>query len=216
LKQPSSPLSISRDEIRAIYAQGEDAVMALAERLVTRITALETRVEALENQKSKDSQNSSKPPSGDGFGKRTKSLRTKSGRQSGGQDDHPGSTLAWQEAVDQVIIHPVVNCSGCGASLEAVEVLNLNCRQVHDLPPLQLVIREHQSEEKCCPEYGVPNQGAFPADVNSVVQYGSELKGLMVYLMEGQLLPSKRYGVHTSPPRAVFHPRKIASKRLSP
>jgi len=86
----------------------------------------------------------------------------------------------------------VTNCLGCGASLAAVEVLNLNCRQVHDLPPLQLVVREHQSEEKCCPECGLLNQGTFPADINSVVQYGSELKGLMVYLMEGQLLPSER------------------------
>jgi len=32
-----------------------------------------------------------------------------------------------------------------------------------------------------------------------------------------QYLPTVlTYGVHTSPPRAVFHPRKIASKRLSP
>lgn len=192
MKQSSLRLSISRDEIRAIYAQGEDAVIALAESWVERISALETRVEALENQKSKDSQNSSKPPSGDGFGKRTKSLGTKSGRQSGGQPDHPGSTLAWREEVDQVITHPVINCLGCGASLAAVEVLNLNCRQGHDLPPMQLVVAEHQSEEKCCPECGVLNQGTFPADVNSVVQYGSELKGLMVYLMEGQLLPSGR------------------------
>jgi transposase len=192
LKQPTPKLSISRDEICAIYAQGEDAVIAWVESLVARTHVLETRVEALEHQKSKDSQNSSKPPSGDGFGKRTKSLRTKSGRPSGGQTDHPGSTLAWREAVDQVITHPVVNCSGCGASLEAVEVVSLNCRQVHDLPPLQLVVTEHQSEEKCCPDCGVLNQGRFPADVNSVVQYGCELKGLMVYLMEGQLLPSER------------------------
>ena len=111
-----------------------------------------------------------KPSSGDGFGKRTKSLRTKSGRQSGGQPDHPGSTLAWREAVDQVITHPVVKCSVYGASLEAVEVVSLNCRQVHDLPPLQLVVAEHPSEEKCCPECGVLNQCRFPADVNSVVQ----------------------------------------------
>lgn len=194
MKQPSQPLSLNRAEIRAIYAQGEEAVIALVESLVARINALEARVEALENQKSRDSQNSSKPPSGDGFGKRTKSLRTKSGRQSGGQVDHPGSTLEWREEVDQIITHPVVDCSGCGASLAAVEVLNLNCRQVHNLPPIQLVVHEHQSEEKCCPHCGVLNQGAFPADVNSVVQYGSDLKGLMVYLMEGQLLPSQRVG----------------------
>jgi transposase len=36
------------------------------------------------------------------------------------------------------------------------------------------------------------NQGKLPAFVNSLVQYGPGLKGLMVYLMEGQLLPSER------------------------
>jgi transposase len=192
LKQAPQKLIISKDEILACYAQGEEAVIVLVESLVTRINALETRIEVLENQKSKDSKNSSKPPSGDGFAKRTKSLRTKSGRKSGGQKDHPGSTLEWCEEVDEVFIHPVVDCTSCGASLENVEVLNLRCHQVHELPPIKLVVHEHQAEEKCCPNCGVLNQGKLPAFVNSLVQYGPGLKGLMVYLMEGQLLPSER------------------------
>ena len=61
LKQTSQKLSISKDEIRACYAQGEEAVIALVESLVERINALEARIEVLENQKSKDSKNSSKP-----------------------------------------------------------------------------------------------------------------------------------------------------------
>jgi transposase len=61
--KPSTRLSISRDEIRAIYAQGEEAVIELVEGLVARINALEDRVDALENQLSKTSRNSSKPPS---------------------------------------------------------------------------------------------------------------------------------------------------------
>ena len=192
MKQASQKITISKDEIRACYAQGEGAVIALVESLVERINALEARIEALENQKSKDSKNSSKPPSGDGFAKRTKSLRTKSGRKSGGQKDHPGSTLEWQEEVDEIFVHPVLDCTSCGTSLEFVEVLNLRCSQVHDLPPIKLVVHEHQAEEKCCPNCGVMNQGKLPAFVNSLVQYGPGLKGLMVYLMEGQLLPSDR------------------------
>ena len=192
LKQAPQKLTISKDEILACYAQGEEAVIALVESLVARINALEKRIEVLENQKSKDSKNSSKPPSGDGFAKRTKSLRTKSGRKSGGQKDHPGSTLEWCEEVDEVFVYPVVGCKSCGASLENVEVLNLRCSQVHELPPIKLVVHEHQAEEKCCPKCGVLNQGKLPAFVNSLVQYGPGLKGLMVYLMEGQLLPSER------------------------
>jgi transposase len=160
--------------------------------LLERSRQLEERIEALENQRQKDSRNSSKPPSSDGFGKRTQSLRKKSERKSGGQKGHPGNTLQWSEVVDEVVVHRVMQCEECGASLADTAVENLSLRQVHDLPPLQLIVWEHQAEEKCCKCCGVLNQATFPADVNSVVQYGSGVKGLMVYLMEGQLLPSKR------------------------
>ncbi len=183
---------ISREEICATYAQGEEAVIALVEALLEKIGQLEARIELLENQRKKDSRNSSKPPSSDGFGKRTKSLRQKSERNTGGQLDHPGSTLAWSESVDEVVGHRVVECEACGVSLSDAGVLHWDSRQVHDLPPLQLIVTEHQAEVKCCPGCGVLNRAAFPADVNSVVQYGSGIKGLMVYLMEGQLLPSER------------------------
>ncbi|MGV0028158.1 DUF6444 domain-containing protein [Phormidesmis priestleyi] len=86
-------LAISRGEIRAVYAQGEDAVIGLAEGLLQRIAKLEERVEQLENQVGKNSRNSSKPPSSDGFKPKPKSLRERSKRSSGGQTGHPGQTL---------------------------------------------------------------------------------------------------------------------------
>lgn len=55
--------------------------------------ALNERVKSLESQVNKNSNNSSKPPSSDGFKKKTKSLRTKSGKRPGGQEGHEGSTL---------------------------------------------------------------------------------------------------------------------------
>ena|GEM_PF-3685944 len=51
MKQASQKLSISKDEIRACYAQGELAVIALVESLVARINALEARIEVLEIRK---------------------------------------------------------------------------------------------------------------------------------------------------------------------
>ncbi len=81
MKESPPKQRISREEIRGIYQQGEEAVIALVEGLLHKIEQLEERLEVLENQAKKDSQNSSKPPSSDGFGKRTKSLRGKSERQ---------------------------------------------------------------------------------------------------------------------------------------
>lgn len=184
--------NISEAEIRAVYQAGEDAVVALVQALLERTMALENRLKEVENQLKKDSRNSSKPPSGDGFKKRTKSLRKKSDRPSGGQKGHPGSTLEWSETVDEVVVHPVNECQGCGQSLASVVAIEHEVRQVHELPPLQLEVIEHQAEVKCCPQCETVSRGEFPADVNSVVQYGSGLRGLMVYLMAAQLLPSER------------------------
>lgn len=192
MSQPNPSKPVSREKIRAVYAEGEDAVIALVEGLLERIGHLENRLEVLENQRKKDSRNSSKPPSGDGFAKRTQSLRKKGERASGGQRGHEGNTLEWSEQVDEVVTHRVMQCQECGQGLDDVAVESWVLRQVHDLPPLRLMVSEHQAEEKRCPCCGVLNQGVFPREVNSVVQYGSGVKGLMVYLMAGQLLPSLR------------------------
>lgn len=183
---------LNREEIREIYQAGEAATIALVEELLEQIKQLEERVEKLENQQHKNSHNSSKPPSADGLSKRTKSLRVKSERPSGGQKGHPGSTLEWSDVIDAVHKHPVKECTQCGQSLADVNVLEWELRQVRDLPPLKLVVHEHQGEVKCCPVCGWINRGEFPIGVNSRVQYGAGVKGLIVYLMEGQLLPSER------------------------
>jgi transposase len=192
LSDPTPKQAIRPDEIRAIYAQGEDAVIALVEGLWQRIAFLEERVEGLENQCRKNSRNSSKPPSSDGFKPRTKSLRSKSERHSGGQTGHPGNTLEWSSQVDRVELHRVAACEACGASLADIAVEAWDARQVQDLAPIRLTVTEHQAEVKCCPHCQTMNRGEFPTQVNSVVQYGASLKGLIVYLLDYQLLPSAR------------------------
>jgi transposase len=117
LSQREAKLNLRFADTRAVYQEGEEAVVLLVKSLLARIERIEARLDQLENQQKKDSRNSSKPPSGDGFKKRTKSLRQKSKRPSGGQKGHPGSTLEWCEAVDEVVKHPVDTCESCGASL---------------------------------------------------------------------------------------------------
>jgi transposase len=190
-KSPRELISL-REEIRAVYARGEEAVIELVEGLVEKLGKLEERVEALEGKDKKNSSNSSKPPSGDGFGKKTKSLRTKSQKKTGGQIDHPGSTLEWSSEVDVVVEHKVEECHECGASLATEPVQIVWARQVYDIPPIELLVYEHRAEVKNCPHCGVENQAEFSPFANSVVQYGPRLKSMMMYLMEGQLLPSAR------------------------
>jgi len=175
--------TLTEADVRSIYHEGEDAVVALFNSLVEHIEHLETRLSELENRLSKDSHNSNKPPSGDGFAKRTKSLRGKSGRKSGGQKGHPGSTLSWSETVDAVVIHPVNECQACGASLTEVAAIEYELSQVHELPPLALQVIEHQAEVKYCEYCQTLSRGEFPRDVTNAVQYGSSLKGLMVWTL---------------------------------
>ena len=158
------------------------------------IARLSARVQALEDELSKNSHNSGKPPSSDGLKKKPapKSLRKKGKRKSGGQPGHDGHTLAMVPDPDHIVPHPVVSCPHCANDLSAVEVTGIEKRQVFDAPPLKLEVTQHQAEVKCCPDCGECIKGVFPAEVTQPVQYGPRLKAQAVYLNVYQLLPWAR------------------------
>ena len=71
------------------------------------IKELQETIRELQRQLNQNSQNSSKPPSSDGFNKPSpKSLRQKSGRKQGGQKGHPGSHMAIPHEPDEYSKHP--------------------------------------------------------------------------------------------------------------
>ena len=192
---------LSREEILAIYESGPEAVVALVQRLlaqqaelVQQVQTLTARVQELESRLNKDSHNSHQPPSSDGLAKlpRRRSRRQRSGKASGGQPGHPGTTLMQVEHPDQVVTHQAAACQQCGASLETARVVARERRQVFELPPIRPVVIEHQVLHQCCPKCQQVTAGAFPLDVTQPVQYGPELKALAVYLHEYQHLPLER------------------------
>jgi transposase len=183
---------LTRDEILAVYAAGPEAVVALVEQLQGQLLALTERVAALEARLAKDSHNSHQPPASDGLARKTRSLRQKSGKKSGGQPGHPGSTLRWSEHPERIVTHAPDGCAQCGTPLAEAAERGSERRQVVDLPPLRLEVTEHRALQRVCPHCQATTQATFPPFVTQSVQYGPGIKALAVYLNQYQLLPWER------------------------
>lgn len=173
-----------------------EATIASLQQVITtqqaEIAQLREALARLEGQRAKDSHNSSKPPATDGFKRKTKSLRERSGQAPGGQSGHPGQTLALVETPDVVVVCRPPTCAHCQASLEGVTAQQRERRQVQDLPPIRLQVTEYQAEQLTCPQCQQVTRGAFPEAVKAPTQYGPQLKGFWLYLLYGQFLPFQR------------------------
>ena len=86
---------------------------ATIEELTEKLAKAEARIAELEEQLHKDSHNSSKPPSSDGYKKPApKSLRKKSGKKAGGQKGHKGHHMALDNPDQVERIYPK-HCANC-------------------------------------------------------------------------------------------------------
>jgi transposase len=166
-----------REQIAALVAQNAD---------------LAARVQELEARLAKDSHNSGKPPSSDGLGRKTKSLRRRSGKKPGGQIGHRGETLRLVATPDAVVEHRPSACATCQAPLDEAAVLLRERRQVLDLPRVRLTVTEHQALHVRCAACQAVSVGAFPAEAPSRAQYGPRLRAFAVYLVQQQFVPYGR------------------------
>lgn len=169
-----------------------DDLVALVTAQAGEIERLKARVVELEARLKTNSKNSSRPPSSDGLAKSSpKSLRRKSGRKRGGQEGHPGSTLAQVADPQHEIRYEPGACGGCGADVADAPEVGMERRQVFDLPPIMVEVTEHQLIARRC-RCGQVCRGVAPDGVTAPVQYGSRISAIIVYLYMGQFLSKKR------------------------
>ena len=136
------------------------------------IAALLERVEELERRLGLNSSNSGKPPASAGFKKpsRVNNQREKTGRKSGGQAGHEGTTLRQVATPDQVIDYCPPVCLGCGGALGVEQVTGHQKRQVFDLPQPVVQVTEHRAHRCWCPACGTETQATFPEEGTATAQ----------------------------------------------
>jgi transposase len=171
----------------------ETQLAALLERIAAleaEVLHLKTENEELRRRLGLNSENSHKPPSSDGY--RKKSVRPglpKDGKKAvGGQKGHKGKTLRQVEKPGKVELHLPKTYSICGRNIAVEEEYQeIGQRQVFDLPDPQLEVIEHRlCAVECC---GQVQNGAYPVHVKSSVQYGPGVRALVTKLSVNHKMP---------------------------
>jgi len=208
-------IELLKEQLRQ-SSEREQSLLAQIEKQSVQITHLSDRLSAFESEVSelkaenaelrerlsrdehpaKDSHNSSIPPSKESIKaqvvRRTRSLRTPSGRPSGGQKGHKGTTLLMTPTPDETQIHTPDYCTCCGKSLADIQGKEAEVRQSIDIPlPIYPIITNHVSMGKKC-DCGHLNRGSFPLYVKPGVSYGVNIHALVAYLSTLQFIPFKR------------------------
>ncbi|BBI17475.1 IS66 family transposase [Neochlamydia sp. S13] len=193
---------------------------AQIQQLQAHIQQQQDRISSLEDQLTKNSSNSSKPPSSDGLKRKPKSQRRPSGKKPGAQQGHVGKDLLQVEKPDFLVIHTPTMCQTCQTTLSEIKGACVERRQVFEIPPSKCEVTEHRVEEKKCPCCGKNSKGIFPENVRGPVQYGERVQALAAYFADQHFIPVDRvceifedvFDVTLSPGTCVNIDKKLFEK----
>jgi transposase len=180
---------MTREEATALVYGNPEAAVDLILQLVATVESLTARVEEWERKialLTRDSCNSSKPPSSDGPAAKPRPRRPKKSkkRNPGGQPGHKGANrdLIPTEEVDEVIPVFPQACDRCGAILsrDPDQPTGKYWRhQVIDIPLLKREVTEYQLQCTRC-SCGAENWGTIPQTARS--GFGPRLTAFLAHL----------------------------------
>ena len=136
----------------------------------------------------KNSSNSLKPSSTNGYKKVIQNNRVKSGRKPGREKGHKRSAPTVTKNPDKIVkVSKVATCT-CGCKTVEQERIS------RDLISIKVITHTTQyvgmkTKCPCCNKEYLPN---FPTNVNSIVNYDEEMKALIVYLNTYCNLPNQK------------------------
>ena len=193
------PLDAARDALIAVQGQLISMLAARNVAMAERIAELEDRLARLERAASRNSGNSSLPPSMDDQPGRTpppgKPQRGKRGKRNPGkQPGAPGSYLAWSENPGRTVPHYPRGACACGADLAGAADLGVAAsHQEVEIPEMTAQVIQHDLYEVAC-RCGRVHQAPVPAGAGApgTVTYGISLQAWCVYLLAAHAIPVHR------------------------
>lgn len=152
-----------------------------------RITELEALVRDLQTRIKQDSSNSSQPPSSDPhWRKSARKKKPKSTKPSGGQPGHRAyvRALVPSEDVTETVHHIPEQCHHCDGTLTSDDEVAdaLQRHQISELPPIKIVVTEHQLHARACTSCGKVTRAKLPEHVQKSV-FDSHLQAEVVHLI---------------------------------
>ena len=136
----------------------------------------------------KNSSNSCKPSSTNGFKKVVQNNRVKSGRKPGREKGHKKSAPTVTKTPDKVIkVSKVATCTCGHKTVEKEEVSR-------DLISLEIIVHttQYRGKKTVCPCCNKEYMPKFPEEVKSTINYNKGIKSLVVYLNSYCNVPNQK------------------------
>ncbi len=177
---------MTREEALAIYHAGPETVVKVLLKLSATVELLEKRVKTLENKVaklSKNSSNSSKPPSSDDITKPKRKNKGKGKRKIGGQPGHPRNErpLFPDEDIDTFYDYALPACPDCGCEVILLDDQPRIIQQL-EIKEVPLIKEEHKSYPVWCWKCEKIHYTPFPPEVVKEGLFKERLTALVAYM----------------------------------